>query len=256
MLQSVNGDAPFRGPHVAIIMDGNGRWAERRGWPRQAGHAAGAETVRRIVEAAHRLDVGTLTLYAFSSDNWQRPKQEVVVLFRLLREHLVSEAPRCATNGIRLSIMGRRDRLGAKMLAAIARAEEATRTCSAMHLRIAVDYSARDAIVASGATLAGSIGRREFAKRLGEVSHVPVALDVDLLVRTGGERRLSDFLLWECAYAELWFSDKMWPDFQPADLEHALEDFRGRQRRFGRVEGLVTDDAPAAHSDSRRGAVS
>jgi len=196
--------------HVAIVMDGNGRWGTRRRLPRAAGHKAGAETVRRIVRAAPGLGVGALTLYAFSADNWKRPAAEVTGLFRLFARYLAREASRLAAEGVRLQIIGRRDRLPAPLAAAVARAEAATAHGAGLHLRIAIDYSARAAIAA------------------GEL--VP---DVDLLIRTGGEQRLSDFLLWECAYAELCFTPKMWPDFGPADLARALDDFKARERRFG-----------------------
>ncbi len=222
---------------MAVIMDGNGRWARARGWPRAAGHRAGARTVRRIVEAAREMGVGTLTVYAFSSDNWQRPGREVSALMRLFRAYLVGETKRCAENDVRLSIIGRRDRLGPELRTTVETAERATAAGRAMHFRVALDYSARDSILAAAARLAGTEPTREdLARALGEVTHSPGgAPDVDLLIRTGGEQRLSDFLLWECAYAELFFTPKMWPEFEPADLEAAVRDFAGRERRFGRV---------------------
>jgi undecaprenyl diphosphate synthase len=200
--------------HVAIIMDGNGRWATRRGLPRVAGHRAGAQAVRRIVETAAELGIGALTLYAFSSDNWSRPESEVAALMRMFARHLHTETPRLTTHEVRLTVVGRRDRLPAPLVTAIETAERATLGGTRLHLRLAIDYSARAAIRAR-ATLP----------------------DVDLLIRTGGEQRLSDFLLWECAYAELWFTDRMWPDFAAADLAAALADFQARERRFG---GLST----------------
>jgi undecaprenyl diphosphate synthase len=209
--------------HVAIIMDGNGRWATRRGLPRSAGHAAGVEAVRRASEAAARQGVGTLTLYAFSSDNWRRPPDEVAALMGLLRRYLAAEVGRLVADGVRLSVVGRRDRLPAGLAEAIARAEAATRDGTRLHLRVALDYSSRDAILAACAS--GAATRETVAAALGP--------DVDLLVRTGGERRLSDFLLWECAYAELAFTDRAWPDFGEDDLAACLADFRSRDRRFG-----------------------
>ncbi len=192
-------------------MDGNGRWATRRGLPRSAGHRAGARAVRRLVEAAARHPaIAALTLYAFSSDNWRRPADEVAALMRLFERHLRIESPRCAANSVRLEIVGRRDRLDPRLRAAIDAAELATRGGAHLHLRIAVDYSARDAIAAR-----------------------QLLPDVDLLIRTGGERRLSDFLLWESAYAELVFVEQMWPDFTAADLAAALTEFHTRARRFG-----------------------
>lgn len=219
------------GIHVAVIMDGNGRWATARGLPRVMGHREGARVVRRIVEAAPDLGIGTLTLYAFSSDNWGRPSREVSGLMRLFRSYLAAETQRCVENDIRMSIVGRRDRLPEALVRSIDGAEAATAGGDRMHLRIALDYSARDAIVAAAARLAGVTAptREAFAEALG------AAEDVDLLVRTGGEQRLSDFLLWECAYAELHFTQRMWPDFDAAALAAAVAEFGTRQRRFGRV---------------------
>ena len=224
--------------HVALIMDGNGRWASARGWPRAAGHRAGARTVRHIVEAAREMGIGTLTVYAFSSDNWQRPGREVTALMRLFRAYLMGETRRCVENGVRLSVIGRRDRLGPELLSTVEAAERATADGTAMHFRVAIDYSARDALLQAAVRLRGDAEptREALSRALGEVIHSPGgAPDVDLLIRTGGEQRLSDFLLWECAYAELFFTPKMWPDFEPADLRAAVLDFAGRERRFGRV---------------------
>jgi len=196
--------------HVAIVMDGNGRWAGRRGLPRVAGHRAGAEMVRRVVEAAPGLGIGALTLYAFSADNWKRPAGEVAALMRLFARYLRAEVPRLVDNGVRLEVVGRRDRLPAPLVVAIDKAARATAGGARLVLRLAVDYSSRWAIAAG-----------------------VVLPDVDLLIRTGGEQRLSDFLLWESAYAELYFTDTMWPAFGPADLSAALAEFRARERRFG-----------------------
>jgi undecaprenyl diphosphate synthase len=220
--------------HVAIIMDGNGRWATRRGQARSAGHAAGARAVSRTVEAAARLGLGTLTLYAFSADNWSRPALEVRALMRLFRRYLAIERERCVRNGVRLSVIGRRDRLDPALRHAIEAAEHATAGGTRLHLRVAVDYSARDAIVAAAASVAvEGATRNAFARALATVTHADDAPDVDLLVRTGGEQRLSDFLLWECAYAELRFVPRLWPDFGEADLRAAIDDFLHRERRFG-----------------------
>lgn len=221
--------------HVAIIMDGNGRWALARGLPRVSGHHAGAEAVRRAVEAAPDLGIDTLTLFAFSSDNWRRPTPEVEALMELLGEFLEAETERCLENGVRLEVIGRRDRLERSLCAAIARAEAATATGERLRLRLAVDYSGRDAILAA-AERAGRLCRDAVEGALGPA--------VDLLIRTGGERRLSDFLLWECAYAELIFSRRMWPDFDPEDLAGAVREFRCRERRFGGVP--VPAPAPEA----------
>jgi undecaprenyl diphosphate synthase len=222
--------------HVAIIMDGNGRWATSRGCPRTAGHVAGVEAVRRVVEGAANLEIGTLTLFAFSSDNWRRPDQEVRALMRLFRSYLLAEADKCAHNGIRITVIGRRDRLSPGLVRVIEMAE--ARTCHAgrFHLRIAVDYSARDAILraaARGRREGADLSRETFSRLLADGGNP--APDVDLLIRTGGEKRLSDFLLWECAYAELVFTERMWPDFTAADLADAVREFYRRERRFGAV---------------------
>lgn len=219
-------------------MDGNGRWAERRGLPRARGHRAGADRLREIVQAAPTLAIHTLTLYAFSSDNWQRPAAEVRTLMRLFTESLRRAAPECAGAGVRLTVIGRRDRLPLGLRAAIAQAERTTAQGRGLHLRIALDYSARDQIVQAARRAASTpdLTREQFAHLLGQAAHErqPVP-EVDLLIRTGGERRLSDFLLWESAYAELYFTDRCWPDFGIADLRAALEEFAGRDRRYGRL---------------------
>ncbi len=226
------------GIHVAVIMDGNGRWANARGRPRTAGHIAGARVVRKIVEAAPDCGIGMLTLYAFSADNWARPSREVTLLMRLFRRYLVAETDRCVTNDVRMRIIGRRDRIPSELLRAIRVAEDATCHGTKLDLRIAVDYSARDAMVRAMDRLRGvaQITREDLSRAVCDVDHwTGECRDVDLLIRTGGEQRLSDFLLWECAYAELYFTDRRWPDFTPADLEHAVQEFHSRERRFGTV---------------------
>jgi undecaprenyl diphosphate synthase len=226
------------GLHVALIMDGNGRWASMRGLPRVAGHREGAQAVRRVVEAAPSAGIGTLTLYAFSSDNWGRPPREVSALMRLFRIYLASETARCVENGVRLRVIGRRDRLGDALRRHIEAAEAATAHCARLTLRIAIDYSARDALLRAAALAGGrDVPREEFAALLGRaIGEDTPAPDVDLLVRTGGEQRLSDFLLWECAYAELYFTPRMWPEFGAAALGEAVEWFAARERRFGLVK--------------------
>jgi undecaprenyl diphosphate synthase len=228
---------PGTGLHVAIIMDGNGRWAVARGLPRIAGHRHGALAVRRAIEASPGLGIRTLTLYAFSSDNWRRPSEEVSALMHLLLEYLRKEIAECVENGVRVSLIGRRDRLSQLLGETAEAAERATAKGRRLHLRIAVDYSARDSILEAARRLpAGEVDRAEFGRLLGEACHAPApSPDVDLLIRTGGEQRLSDFLLWEAAYAELHFTHRMWPEFQAADLEAAVRDYHGRQRRFGTV---------------------
>ena len=225
-----------KGLHVAIIMDGNGRWARARGLPRVAGHRAGVEAVRRVVRAVPKLGISTLTLYAFSSDNWQRPQVEVAALLQLLHEYLLAETSAWVACGVRLSVIGRRDRLPRTLREAIEAAESVTAAGGGLHLRLAVDYSAREAIFRAACRFykVTEISREAFAWVLGEVNH-DGARDVDLLIRTGGEQRLSDFLLWESAYAELVFTERMWPEFDDADLAAAVQEFYGRERRFGRL---------------------
>ena len=231
--------------HVAIIMDGNGRWATRRGFPRVAGHRAGVDSVRRVVEHAPDVGVRWLTLYAFSSDNWNRPADEVRSLFWLLRAYLRMETERLRHNGVRLEIIGRRDRLDNLLLREISRAEAATAEGQRLHLRIAVDYSSRDAIAraAAGMVVALSPDRPTSSDLLRPMLAQALTAEsgeVDLLIRTGGEKRLSDFLLWESAYAELLFIDRTWPDFDATDLDAALAEFKRRERRFGRVPTATT----------------
>ncbi len=235
--------------HVAIIMDGNGRWARARGLPRTAGHRAGAQAVRRVVEAAPGLGIRVLTLYAFSSDNWRRPRTEVTQLMRLFVRYLQGETEACRKQGVRLSVIGRRDRIPDVLRGAIERAERETKEGDALHLRIALDYSARDTIVAAAAHCGGArLDRPMFAHALGAAMHTQgAAPDVDLVIRTGGEQRLSDFLLWECAYAELHFSACRWPDFDAAALAGAVQEYAQRERRFG---ALASASAPAGPGDA------
>ena len=227
--------------HVAIIMDGNGRWAAARGYSRTHGHRQGVRTAREIITAAVELDITTLTLYAFSADNWRRPQPEVTSLMRMFRRYLVEECQSCIDNGIRLEVIGRRDRLGQPLHDAIQAAERATLHGNRLHLRVAIDYSARAAILQAVASLRGR-SDVAFSDALAEVCNVRDTVDVDLLIRPGGEKRLSDFLLWECAYAELMFSDRLWPDFSADDLRAALGEYRERERRFGGLPdaGFVT----------------
>ncbi len=215
----------FDGLHVAMIMDGNGRWAQARGWPRLAGHRAGAETVRRMVEAAPGLGIGTLTLYAFSADNWKRPQDEVAGLFRLFARYMRQEADKLRRQGVKFEVIGRRDRLPGPLVSLIEETEAATSAGSRLRLRVAVDYSSREAILRAAAS--GARDRASF--------HAALGPDVDLLIRTSGEQRLSDFLLWECAYAEFSFLDVAWPDLTESGVRAALDDFRARDRRFGAV---------------------
>jgi undecaprenyl diphosphate synthase len=229
--------------HVGIIMDGNGRWATRSGQPRSAGHREGARVVRRIVEAAPEIGVGVLTLYAFSADNWRRPPAEVAVLMRLFREYLRAETGRCVENGVKLEIIGRRDRIDHRLRRRIDATERATSGGTRLHLRIALDYSSRDAILRAAQCLRPDTvpTRDSFTRLLSIVDHGTPAPEVDLLIRTGGERRLSDFLLWEAAYAELLFVERMWPDFSVDDLAAAVREFESRERRFGGLREVAAD---------------
>lgn len=236
--QTTVSTATHSGLHVALIMDGNGRWAQRRGLPRTTGHKAGADAVRRVIESAPDLGISALTLYAFSCDNWQRPAPEVGALMKLLRLYLLKETANCVRNGVRISVIGRRDRLGSDLVALIEAAEKATFRGRTLHVRIALDYSARETMLQAVKQLisAGQLpdSRAEMAMALGQAMHADEpACDVDLLVRTSGEQRLSDFLLWECAYAELYFTQCLWPDFGRVELAEAVAAFQQRQRRFG-----------------------
>ena len=229
--------------HVGIIMDGNGRWATRGGQSRSAGHREGARAVRRIVEAAPELGIGSLTLYAFSADNWRRPPGEVAVLMRLFREYLRVETARCLETGVRLEIIGRRDRIDHGLRRRIEVSQRATVSGTRLHLRIALDYSARDAILRAAQCLRPDTvpTRDAFTRLLAIVDHGTPVPGLDLLIRTGGERRLSDFLLWEAAYAELLFVERMWPDFGPEDLAAAVREFETRERRFGGLPRIAVD---------------
>jgi undecaprenyl diphosphate synthase len=232
--------------HVAIIMDGNGRWAARRGLPRVAGHRAGVAAVRRIVEHAPKVGINCLTLYAFSSDNWRRPPSEIQGIFWLMRAYLRLETERLRQAGVRTQMIGRRDRVPKLLLQEMEKTEFATTGGRCLHLRIAVDYSSRDAISRAAVDVSREFSettslsrdalRETLADRL-----TTEAGDVDLLIRTGGEKRLSDFLLWESAYAELLFTERMWPDFDVQDLNIALGEFGSRQRRFGGLPAATID---------------
>ncbi|MEO8097233.1 MAG: di-trans,poly-cis-decaprenylcistransferase [Acidobacteriota bacterium] len=213
--------------HAGIIMDGNGRWARQRGLPRIAGHREGASAVRRVIEAAPDLGIGTLTLYAFSEDNWSRPPREVSALMKLLGHYLVQETSRCIQNGVRLQAIGRRDRLSAPLVALLEETERKTAHGTRLHLRLAIDYSSRTAILNAARNAPANLTEEAFSDLIGP--------DVDLLIRTSGEQRLSDFLLWECAYAELVFTQRMWPAFSKEDLASCVDEFRRRDRRFGAV---------------------
>jgi undecaprenyl diphosphate synthase len=232
-------DLPPPPVHVAIIMDGNGRWAKSRGLPRTAGHKRGAEAVRRTVEAAREMGVSYLTLYGFSSENWKRPAGEVADLMGLLRLYLRNEVNALHKNGIRLRVIGDRARLGPETVALIDEAEAKTAANTALTLTLALSYGGRQELVAATRRLAAEVaaGRlhpadidEDAVSRNLFTAGMP---DPDLLIRTSGEKRISNFLLWQCAYAELVFIDTLWPEFGRAELEAAIRDFHGRERRFG-----------------------
>jgi len=228
--------------HVAIIMDGNGRWARQRGCPRAFGHRVGVEAVRRTVRAAPELGVGTLTLHAFSSDNWERSAEETANLMLIFHDYLRAETEGWVRKEVRVKVIGRRDRLPPELSAAVEAAEAATANGQGLRLRLAIDYSARDALVRAARRFntARERSREGFVRALAEASHADAGVpDVDLLIRTGGEQRLSDFFLWECAYAELVFTPRLWPDFDVSDLEAGLREFHSRERRFGRIPDAV-----------------
>ncbi len=213
--------------HVAIIMDGNGRWATKRGLPRTAGHVEGAKAVRTAVEVAARAGIDTLTIYAFSSANWARPATEIAALMRLFGQYLFTETRRCVEQSIRINVIGRRDRLSDSLIKSIEQSERLSAGGTGMQLRIAVDYSSQHSILeaARRAARGADLDSAAFRRLLNEVDHsLHPASDVDLLIRTGSEQRLSDFMLWECAFAELYFTDCLWPDFD--------------EQRFRRTRGL------------------
>ena len=238
------------GLHVGLIMDGNGRWARARGHPRTEGHRRGADAVRRAVEAAPGLGITTLTLYAFSADNWRRPATEVSALMRLLESFLVRERAGCRRNGVRLALIGRRDRLSPTLNRAIEETERVTRGGTRLYLRLAVDYSARSAILAAAGALRADEPCDEdgFLQQVNRACHSdPETPPVDLVIRTSGEQRLSDFLLFESAYAEFVFIETLWPDFDGEDLRRAVEAFRRRDRRYG---GLATESTLLAAANA------
>lgn len=219
------------GLHVGIIMDGNGRWARQQGKPRWRGHLAGVETVRRVVKAAPDLGITTLTLYAFSADNWKRPRGEVGRLFWLMRQYCAQERKELTATGVKTTAIGRRDRIPGSALRQLEQLEQSTASGRRLHMRLAIDYSSQVEIARAAQALAaegGEITRERLDGLLCNGSRA-----VDLMIRTAGEQRLSDFLLWESAYAELYYTDVLWPDFAGADLATAVSAYNRRERRFG-----------------------
>jgi undecaprenyl diphosphate synthase len=217
--------------HVAVIMDGNGRWAEARGLPRVAGHREGSESVRAVTRTARRIGVEALTLYAFSAQNWARPREEVDALMHLLAEYLESQRAELVENGIRLGAIGDLDRLPGSVRERLASVRAETARCTGMVLTLALSYGGREEIAAAAreACRRGTVDEATLEASLWTAG-LP---ELDLLVRTSGERRISNFLLWQAAYAELHFSDALWPDFREAELLAAVADYQGRERRFG-----------------------
>lgn len=225
--------------HIAIVMDGNGRWAEARGEPRSAGHLAGVEPVRKVIRECARRGVRALTLFAFSSENWRRPETEVATLMGLFMDTLEREVEELHANRVRLRIIGNRQRLAVRLQQRIAEAEALTAANDGLSLQVAVSYGGRwdvleavrrlAALAASGAIRATDIDEERLASEL-QLAGLP---DPDLFIRTGGDHRVSNFLLWNIAYAELYFTDLLWPDFDENELQRALDDYAGRERRFG-----------------------
>lgn len=229
--------------HVAVIMDGNGRWAQARGLPRTAGHKQGAEAVRRTLIGAGELGIKYLTLFGFSAENWRRPESEISALMGLLRIYLRSEIAELHSRGARVRVIGDMSRFATDITAMIAQAEDLTRHNTAINLTIALNYGGRQEITAAARTLAqeavaGRLDPKAINEALFETCLTTAGMpDPDLLIRTSGEQRVSNFLLWQCAYAEMIFADTLWPDFDRHHLEEAIVEFNRRQRRFGAVAG-------------------
>ncbi|HCE29775.1 MAG TPA: di-trans,poly-cis-decaprenylcistransferase [Comamonadaceae bacterium] len=234
--------------HIAIVMDGNGRWAKRRFLPRLAGHKQGVDVLRRCVQACAQRSVGVLTVFAFSSENWNRPQDEVSGLMELLAKALTREVPQLLRDGVQLHFVGERAGLSDKVREGLAQAESATAHNTRLILNVCFNYGGRWDVAQAAARLAerGEPITETSLNAAMALAHVP---DPDLLIRTGGEMRLSNFLLWQAAYAELYFSDKLWPDFDDTALDEALAAFHGRERRFGKTSEQILTEPPAqAHA--------
>ncbi|RMH53393.1 MAG: di-trans,poly-cis-decaprenylcistransferase [Alphaproteobacteria bacterium] len=241
MIAPAPGGEGRRAAHVAIIMDGNGRWATRRGLPRLRGHQAGAETVRRIVECCPDLGVRHLTLFAFSTENWQRPREEVTGLMALFRRYLRRDTAELDRNGVRVRFLGERGRLGPALRGMMDAVERQTAGNATLDLVIAINYGGRDELARAARRLAERVARGEIAPEEVDEAALAAGLDTaglpdpDLVIRTSGETRISNFLLWQCAYAEYAFVPQLWPDFTPEDFAAVLAEYASRERRFGRV---------------------
>ena len=229
--------------HVAIIMDGNGRWAKKRGLPRTAGHKKGAEVVEQILEDADHMGIRYLTVYAFSTENWLRPAMEVKALMNLLRTYMISSMEKCAKNNVSVRVIGDRTKLSADLQESIGNLEEATKNNTGMHFQIAINYGGRDEIVRAvkklvGKAKAGEIDEEDVTEALiADCLDTAGLPDPDLLIRTCGEQRISNFLIWEGAYTEYYFTDTAWPDFTKEELEKAIEAYNHRERRYGGLTG-------------------
>lgn len=238
--------------HIAMIMDGNGRWAKRRGLPRYAGHPVGVEAVRRVVEACVERGIEVLTLFAFSSENWQRPRKEVNLIMDLFIRSLKKEARRLHRNGVKLVVIGDRTAFLDKLQDNIKDVESLTRDNTRLILQVAANYGGRWDITQAARQLAKRVSSGEMTPEEVTESALSEALtfadlpEPDLFIRTGGEKRISNFLLWQCAYTELYFTDILWPDFDASALDEALNDYANRQRRFGRTGEQVSGQAEAS----------
>ena len=228
--------------HIAIIMDGNGRWAKAKNLPRSMGHKAGVETIRRIITEGDRLGVGYITLYAFSTENWKRPKEEVGALMKLLVQYLKQEIDELDSNGVVINVLGDVSKLPKECREEIARAKERTKDNKGIVMNVALNYGGRDEILRSTRSIAEDIKsgkidvaniNEELIEKYLYTSGMP---DPDIIIRPSGEQRLSNFLLWQCAYSEFWYSNINWPDFTEKDLRKAIYDFQNRDRRFGGVK--------------------
>jgi undecaprenyl diphosphate synthase len=242
-MENASSQNPLPPAHVAIIMDGNGRWAKARGLPRIAGHRRGAEAVRRTVIAATELGIQYLTLFGFSSENWKRPSDEISDLMALLRHYLRGEIAELHRNGVKVRVIGDRSRLAADIVTLIDNAEKLTAGNTGLNLIIALSYGGRAEIAQAARRIAEAVAaRRLVPEQIDEARFADFLLtvgipDPDLLIRTSGEQRISNFLLWQSAYAELVFTETLWPDFAKSDLEMAVRDFHGRERRYGASVG-------------------
>lgn len=239
--------APTIPHHVAIVMDGNGRWATKRFLPRVAGHKQGVEALRRCVKACADRGIGVLTVFAFSSENWNRPVEEVSGLMDLMVGALGREVPKLSADGIQLHFIGERGGLSEKVIASLVKAEAATAHNRRLIFNVCFNYGGRWDIARAAAQLAarGEALTEASLDRAMALAHVP---DPDLFIRTGGEQRLSNFLLWQSAYAELFFSDRLWPEFDEAALDAAIEAYQRRERRFGKISAQISLNARASHT--------